>query len=70
MRRVGQNYRAGKILVEDTTTPTFKPNGIIVRTRYTVISLDTELMKIRQGKMSYLGRVLARIDSLCEHWRE
>lgn len=64
MKAVGQNYRRGDIRVLDVDAPALKPGGILVRSEYSVISAGTEGMKVREGKMSYLGMARTRPDQV------
>lgn len=64
MRQVSQNYRTGRIRVEDADAPGCRPGGILVQTAFSVISAGTEGMKVREGKMSLLGKALARPDQV------
>jgi len=64
MKQVSQNYRTGQIKLEDVDLPALKRGGILVRTHYSVISAGTEGMKVKEGKMSYLGKARARPDQV------
>ena len=64
MRQVTQNYKSGEIRLEEVDWPALKPGGVLVRTHYSVISTGTEGMKVREGKLSYLGKARARPDQL------
>jgi predicted dehydrogenase len=64
MRQVTQNYRSGEIRLEQVDWPALKPGGVLVRSHYSVISTGTEGMKVREGKLSYLGKARARPDQL------
>lgn len=64
MRQVTQNYRSGEIRLEEVDWPALKAGGVLVRTHYSVISTGTEGMKVREGKLSYLGKARARPDQL------
>jgi predicted dehydrogenase/threonine dehydrogenase-like Zn-dependent dehydrogenase len=64
MKQVTQNYKTGKINLEDVEWPALKPGGVLIRTRYSVISSGTEGMKVREGKLSYVGKARARPDQL------
>ena len=64
MKQVSQNYRTGQIKLEDVEIPALKPGGTLVRTCYSVISAGTEGMKVKEGKMSYLGKARARPDQV------
>ncbi len=64
MKQVSQNYRTGQIKLEDVEVPALKRGGVLVRTCYSVISAGTEGMKVKEGKMSYLGKARARPDQV------
>jgi threonine dehydrogenase-like Zn-dependent dehydrogenase len=64
MRQVTQNYKSGEIRLQDVDWPALKPGGVLVRSHYSVISSGTEGMKVREGKLSYLGKARARPDQL------
>lgn len=64
MKQISQNYRTGNIKLEDVEHPALKRGGILVRTCYSVISAGTEGMKVKEGKMSYLGKARARPDQV------
>jgi NADPH:quinone reductase-like Zn-dependent oxidoreductase len=64
MKQVSQNYKTGKIVLEEVSAPTLKPGGMLVRMHYSVISAGTEGMKVREGNLSYLGKARARPDKV------
>lgn len=64
MKQVSQNYKTGAIQLEDTCAPALKRGGVLVRTHYSVISAGTEGMKVREGRLSYLGKARARPDQV------
>lgn len=64
MKQVSQNYRTGKIKLEDVDLPALRKGGLLVRTHYSVISAGTEGMKVKEGKMSFLGKARARPDQV------
>ncbi len=64
MRQISQNYKTGQIRLENVHAPTLKPRGVLVKTEYSVISLGTESMKVREGKMSLLEKARARPDQV------
>lgn len=64
MRQVTQNYRSGRIRVDDVSVPACPRGGVLVRTAYSVISAGTEGMKVREGKLSLLGKARARPDQV------
>ena len=64
MKQVSQNYKTGKIAIEEVSVPTLKSGGLLVRMHYSVISAGTEGMKVREGNLSYLGKARARPDKV------
>lgn len=64
MKQISQNYKTGSIRIEDVTVPALKPGGILVKTHFSVVSGGTEGMKVREGKLSYLGKARARPDQV------
>jgi predicted dehydrogenase len=64
MKQVTQNYKTGNIELAEVEPPALKPGGVLVRSEYSVISTGTEGMKVREGKLSYLGKARARPDQL------
>jgi predicted dehydrogenase/threonine dehydrogenase-like Zn-dependent dehydrogenase len=64
MRQVTQNYKSGRIRVDQVGEPACPRGGVVVRTAYSVISAGTEGMKVREGKMSLLGKAKARPDQV------
>ena len=64
MKQVSQNYKTGKIAIEEVSVPTLKSGGLLVRMHYSVISAGTEGMKVKEGNLSYLGKARARPDKV------
>lgn len=64
MKQISQNYKTGSIRLENVSSPALKPGGILVQTAYSVISIGTEGMKVREGQMSYLGMARSRPDQV------
>ena len=64
MRQVTQNYKSGKIRIESVNSPVCKEGGALVRTAFSVISAGTEGMKVKEGKMSLVGKAMARPDQV------
>ena len=46
--------------------PACKPGGVLVRTRYSLISTGTEMMKVCEASMSLLGKARARPDQVAK----
>ncbi|SHL22095.1 Predicted dehydrogenase [Pseudonocardia thermophila] len=66
MKQVVQNYRSGELALLDVAEPACKPGGVLVRTRYSLISTGTELMKVGEAGMSLLGKARARPDQVAK----
>lgn len=64
MKQITQNYKSGAVRLQRVNSPALKNGGVLVRTRYSVISTGTEGMKVREAKMSYLGKARARPDQV------
>ncbi|MFF5986217.1 bi-domain-containing oxidoreductase [Prauserella flavalba] len=66
MKQVVQNYKSGELALLDVPAPACKPGGVLVRTRYSLISTGTELMKVSEAGMSLLGKAKARPDQVAK----
>jgi predicted dehydrogenase/threonine dehydrogenase-like Zn-dependent dehydrogenase len=64
MRQVTQNYKSGRIRVDEVGRPACPRGGVVARTAYSVISAGTEGMKVREGRMSLLSKAMARPDQV------
>lgn len=64
MKQISQNYKTGAIRLDEVNEPALRPGGLLVESRYSVISTGTEGMKVREGKMSYLEKARARPDQV------
>jgi predicted dehydrogenase/threonine dehydrogenase-like Zn-dependent dehydrogenase len=64
MKQVSQNYKTGAIRLEDADIPAIRSGGVLVRSHYSAVSAGTEGMKVKEGKLSYLGKAQARPDQV------
>lgn len=64
MKLVSQHYKSGAIGLQEVAPPALKAGGILVRTHFSVVSSGTEGMKVREGRLSYLGKARARPDQV------
>jgi predicted dehydrogenase/threonine dehydrogenase-like Zn-dependent dehydrogenase len=64
MKQVAQNYRSGDLAVLDVPVPAVKPGGVLIRSRFSLISTGTELMKVSEARLSLLGKARARPDQV------
>ncbi len=62
MKQVVQNYRTGKIKLEEVSPPFCKSGGVIVRNICSAVSIGTERLMIDMAKKSLLGKAVARPD--------
>jgi predicted dehydrogenase len=66
MKQVVQNYRSGELALLEVPEPACKPGGVLVRTRYSLISTGTEMMKVGEASMSLLAKARARPDQVAK----
>jgi threonine dehydrogenase-like Zn-dependent dehydrogenase len=64
VQQVVQNYKTGELALVEAPVPACKAGGVLVRTRYSLISAGTELMKVNEAKLSLLGKAKARPDQV------
>ena len=64
MQQVVQNYRSGELAMLEVPVPACQPGGVLVRTRYSLVSSGTEAMKIEESRRSLLGKARARPDQV------
>jgi predicted dehydrogenase/threonine dehydrogenase-like Zn-dependent dehydrogenase len=64
MKLVSQHYKSGAIGLQEVAPPALKAGGVLVRTHFSVVSSGTEGMKVREGRLSYIGKARARPDQV------
>jgi predicted dehydrogenase/threonine dehydrogenase-like Zn-dependent dehydrogenase len=64
MKQIAQNYKSGELSVLDVPAPACRPGGVLVRSRFSLISTGTELMKVTEAKLSMVGKARARPDQV------
>ena len=64
MKQVAQNYKTGELSVLDVPAPASRPGGVLVRSRFSLISTGTEMMKLTEAKLSMMGKARARPDQV------
>lgn len=62
MKQVLQNFKTGALEVHDAPVPLLRPNGVLVRTHYSLISSGTEGGTVRLAKMNLLDKARSRPD--------
>lgn len=60
MKQLVHNKKTGELSVADVPPPALRHGGILVRNKYSVISLGTERTSVDLGKLSMLGKARAR----------
>ncbi|MQA14203.1 MAG: zinc-binding dehydrogenase [Pseudonocardiaceae bacterium] len=66
MKQVVQNYKTGELALLEVPAPACKPGGVLVRTRFSLISTGTEMMKVGEAGMSMLAKARARPDQVAK----
>jgi predicted dehydrogenase len=66
VKQVVQNYKSGELALVDVPVPTCKAGGVLVRTRFSLISTGTEMMKVSEAGMSLVGKAKARPDQVAK----
>ena len=64
MKQVAQNYRSGELTVLDVPPPSLHPGGVLVRSLYSLISTGTEVMKVKEARLSLAGKARARPEQV------
>jgi predicted dehydrogenase/threonine dehydrogenase-like Zn-dependent dehydrogenase len=64
MREVLQNYRTGKLTLEDVPMPSCSPGSVLVANRASLISSGTERGMLALARKNLVGKALARPDLL------
>ena len=66
MKQVVQNYKSGELAVVEVPVPRCKAGGVLVRTRFSLISTGTEMMKVTEAGKSLVGKARARPDQVAK----
>jgi predicted dehydrogenase len=64
MLQVAQNYKSGRLALEEVPAPALRRGGVIVRTACSLVSSGTEAMQVRQATMTLVGKAQARPDQV------
>jgi predicted dehydrogenase/threonine dehydrogenase-like Zn-dependent dehydrogenase len=64
MKQVAQNYKSGELTVLDVPEPSLRPKGVLVRSLYSLISTGTEVMKVKEARLSLAGKARARPEQV------
>ena len=60
MKQIIQNYKSGKLSVEDVPIPGLKPGYILVKNSFSLISAGTERSAVELARKSLLGKARSR----------
>jgi D-arabinose 1-dehydrogenase-like Zn-dependent alcohol dehydrogenase len=66
MKQLIQNFRTGKLGVEEVPTPHLIDNGVLVKNHYSLVSIGTEKAVIEFAKQSLAGKAKNRPDLVKE----
>ena len=61
MKQITQNLKKGSLTIEEVPVPVCKPNGILVKTHYSAVSVGTEKMKLKNADMNYLQIIYGQL---------
>lgn len=64
MKQILQNFKTGKLTVENVPAPMPRPGFVLVRNRYSLISTGTEGGTVKLGKMNLLQKARARPEQV------
>ena len=68
MKQVVQSYKTGEVALRDVPVPQCGSKRILVRNKYSLISLGTERSTIELGRKSILGKAASRPDLVRRAW--
>lgn len=57
-----QNYKTGKLKVEEVPAPLVRPECVLIKTKASFISVGTERTKIETARMSIIEKAICRLD--------
>jgi len=64
MKQIVQNYKTGKLSVEDVPMPKVKSGGVLVKNAFSLISAGTERSSVKLARKSLLGKAKSRPEDL------
>ena len=62
MRQIVQNFKTGKLFVDEVPAPSISSGFVLVRNHYSLISAETERSTVATGKASLMGKARQRPD--------
>jgi predicted dehydrogenase/threonine dehydrogenase-like Zn-dependent dehydrogenase len=70
MKQVVQYVNNGQLKVEEVPPPALRRGGVLVASRYSLVSTGTERMVVDMAKKSLVGKALERPDLVKQVWRK
>ena len=68
MKQVVQNYKTGEVKLREVSVPECGSKRVLVRNRFSLVSIGTERSTIELGKKSLAGKAAARPDLVRRVW--
>ncbi|MBU1122177.1 MAG: bi-domain-containing oxidoreductase [Candidatus Omnitrophota bacterium] len=62
MKQIVQNYKTGKLNIEEVPPAVVKRNGVQIKTRNSLISAGTERTKVETAQMNIIEKAVSRLD--------
>lgn len=60
MIQLVQNLKSGEMELLEVPCPALSPNGVLVRNHYSIISAGTESKTVKDARLGYIGKAMAR----------
>lgn len=64
MKQIIQNYKTGELQLVDVPHPVLRPQGVVIKTINSLVSVGTEKLMVSLARKGYLGKAAARPDLL------
>ena len=62
MRQLIQNYKTGKLTLEEVPSPIIRPGGALVQNLYSTVSIGTERASMNFARTNIIGKARKRPD--------
>src|ERR1700678_1439260 len=70
MMQLIQNYRSGKLSLDEVPAPVSRADGLIVATQNSLISAGTERASAQVARKNLLGKAIERPDLVRKVWSQ
>lgn len=64
MKQLTQNLKSGSMQLSEVPINRLEPGNLLVKTKYSVISIGTEATKVENARKSYIGKAKAKPDQV------